>query len=663
MTMLALAIGVWGLGALGALTVRGRVAASVVGALSAVVGGTAASVAGVQALVSGGPVLWRWPWAVPAGALMLRLDPMAGAFLLPVGVIGALGAVYGAGYLRGHGSTASTRVAFAAYNVLCAGMALVVTANHMLLLIVAWEVMTLSSWVLVVHDHAVAEVRAAGLQYLVAGHLATAAIALLVLLVAAANGSFAIAPVAGPVAAPAGLLFVLALAGFGTKAGIVPWHVWLPDAHASAPSHVSALMSGVMITMGFYGLARFLPLFGVPAAWWGYVLVALGGAGLTGGILFSLAQRDVKRALAYSTVENAGLATLGMGVGVLGWAWHDPLLSGLGWTAALLHLWNHALAKSVLFLGFGAAAQRAGSRDLDALGGLLARWRWAGAATTLGAGAIAALPGLNVFVSEWLLLRALLGAVLQGSGAGEVVMIAAVIAVVTAGAIALAAFARLAGVALLGAPRTKAAASALEPGWSMRAPLIVLAAGCAAVAAVPTPVTGLLAGAVALASPHADTRIATALVQPLGWLLPALVVLVAATAGARAAVRRAGARRFAATWGCGYDAPSAAMQYSSTSFASGITTVFQPVLQARIERGVTSGGGTAGALWPVAARWASVIDDPALRLGYRPLFARIGRAAVRIRGGARARVTTSVLYLVAALVLLLGLLFVPGIGA
>ncbi|MDE3151164.1 MAG: oxidoreductase [Gemmatimonadota bacterium] len=663
MTMLALAIGVWGLGALGALLARGRASASVVGALSAVAGGAAASAAGVQALVSGAPVLWHWPWAVPAGALMLRLDPMAGAFLLPVGVIGALGAVYGAGYLRGHGSAASTRVAFAAYNVLCAGMALVVTANHMLLLIVAWEGMTLSSWVLVVHDHAAAEARAAGVQYLVAGHLATAAILLLALVMAAANGSFAIAPLAGPAAVPAGLLFVLALVGFGTKAGIVPAHVWLPDAHASAPSHVSALMSGVMITMGFYGLARFLPLLGVPAAWWGYVLVALGAAGLTGGILFSLAQRDVKRALAYSTVENAGLATLGIGLGVLGAAWHDPILSGLGWTAALLHLWNHALAKSVLFLGFGAAAQRAGSRDLDALGGLLARWRWVGSATTVGAGAIAALPGLNVFVSEWLLLRALFGAVLRGSGAGEVVMIAALIAVVMGGAIALAAFARLVGVALLGAPRTPAAASAPEPGWTMRAPLIVLAAACAAVAAAPVPVTGVLAGAVALASPLADTRIATALVQPLGLVLPALVLLGALTAGARAAVRRAGARRYSATWGCGYGAPSAAMQYGSTSFGSGITAVFQPVLQARIEREAVPGGGPAGALWPVSARWASVTDDPALRRGYRPLFARIGRVAARVRGGERARVTTSVLYLVAALVLLLGMLFVPGIGA
>ncbi|MBX6333400.1 MAG: oxidoreductase, partial [Gemmatimonadaceae bacterium] len=275
MSALALALLCWAIGAVGALLLWERRLAAPVGAAGAVAGGVAAAVAAFHAL-GAAPATWRAPWSVPMGALALRLDPLAAVFLLPIAVAGALCAVYGVAYLTRHAHGRPLGGSFAAYDVLLASMALIVTANDLVLLLIAWELMTLSSWALVVSDHEERAVRAAGLQYLIAGHLATAALVVLVMMLATASGTFEIAALAGRTPAAGGVLFLLALIGFGTKAGIVPMHVWLPDAHPAAPSHVSALMSAVMITMGFYGLARFIPLFGAPALWWAYLLMALG---------------------------------------------------------------------------------------------------------------------------------------------------------------------------------------------------------------------------------------------------------------------------------------------------------------------------------------------------------------------------------------------------
>jgi NADH:ubiquinone oxidoreductase subunit 5 (subunit L)/multisubunit Na+/H+ antiporter MnhA subunit len=426
---------------------------------------------------------------------------------------------------------------------------------------------------------------------------------------------------------------------------------------------VSALMSGVMITMGFYGLARVLPLLGAPPLWWAYVLLALGAAGAVGGMLFSLAQRDVKRALAYSTVENAGVAAMAVGVGLLGTSLHDPFVAALGWTAALLHLWNHALAKSLLFLGFGAVAQRAHSRDLDALGGFLRRWRRTGAALVLGAAAIAALPGLNLFVSEWLLLRAFLAGALTLAGANRAAAIGGLVALAFAGSLALAGFARLVGVGLLGVPRTPGAAEAREPGWTMGGPTVALAVGCVAVAARPGLAVRALGAAVQDIVPNASLGAAEGAVGPLAALVPLLVAFVLIVIGVRALRSRRSPSRAGATWACAYADVTPSMQYSSTSFAGGITSVMQPLLRG-------SGARAAAAVevrlsrspWPVAAAWASATPDRVLDGVYRPLAARVARVAGRVRALHRARVTTALLYLVGALVVLLALLFLPGLG-
>ena len=664
MTALAVALAAWLGGGAAAVALRRTAFGSAVGLGAVLIGGVAAALAGARALAAPAAT-WMARWTLPAGALRLRLDPLAGAFLLPLAVVGVLGAVYGVAYLRrhahGHGAPAadSLGLSLGLYALLLGSMAAVVAANDLLLLLIAWETMTLTSWALVVSDHREDAVRSAGLQYLIASHLATALLLFLALALAEGSGSLEIAALTGRSRFPSALLFLLTVVGFGTKAGVVPVHVWLSDAHPAAPSHVSALMSAVMVTMGFYGLARFLPILGEPAAWWGYLLLVLGATGAVGGVLFAVAQRDVKRVLAYSTVENAGIATVGIGLGLLGSALGRPDLAGFGWTAALLHLWNHALAKAGLFLGFGAVAQAAGSRSLDDLGGLLARWPSFGALLVLLAAAIASVPGLNVFASEWLLLRGLLRGAMAETGFAQVVLLGALVALAFAGGLAIACFARLLGVALLGTARGSGAARAVPPPLAMTAPIAVLAAACLGVAAAPSAVAALLEPAVRTAAGAADAAAARATLSPLGALLPLLVGAALVVAAVRSVAARGPAPVRSSTWGCGYPVPTAAMQYTSTSFAEPITRVMQPVLATETETVALEGRPGTGATWPVQMLWLSRTADRALAVLYQPLFAWGSALAVRLRAFYKPRASTSLLYIAVTAVVLLALLFLP----
>jgi formate hydrogenlyase subunit 3/multisubunit Na+/H+ antiporter MnhD subunit len=656
-----LALTCWLGSGLGAALLRGRGFAALLGAVGAVGGGAAAAFSAVATLATRETANWSRPWSVPGGALALRIDPLSAVFLLPIGVIGALCAVYGVAYMR-HGVHGRAQGgSFAAYNLLLASMAAVVAANDLLFLLITWELMTLTSWVLVVTDDEDPAVRGAGLQYLVAGHLGTAALLLLALLLATGSGSFEIAAVPGRSGVSNSLLFCLALVGFGTKAGIVPMHVWLPDAHPAAPSHVSALMSAVMVTMGFYGLARFIPLLGPPAVWWGYLLLLLGAVGAGGGILFANAQRDGKRVLAYSTVENVGIAALAMGLGLLGTAWRRPELAGIGWTAALLHLWNHALAKSTLFLGFGAIAQRVGSRDVDSMGGLLRRWPSLGAALLLSAAALASLPGLHVFTSEWLVIYGLLagGATLQG--AAPVVLFSGLALLGFVGSLALVCFTRLVGIALLGNPRSVAAERVPEPGWAMRVPILALAGAGLVIAIVPSTIAGLLGGAVAIVTPTgAASEAVQGALRPLAMLPVILVVTSAILLSIRWVMFRGSARKSTQTWGCGYASPTAAMQYTAMSFSEPVTSILRPVLATDVD--AENAPHTAGLPWVIAARWSTRTPDRVLVGIFQPLFAMIERGGARLREFQRPRVTISLLYIVVTVLVLLGLLFLPASG-
>jgi formate hydrogenlyase subunit 3/multisubunit Na+/H+ antiporter MnhD subunit len=567
------------------------------------------------------------PWSVPGGRLALALDPLSAFFLVPIFALPAIAAPYGAAYLRGEGRDASHGPAWLWFNLLTAAMALVATAQNAVLFLLAWEGMALASFLLVGFHHEREEVRRAAWTYLVATHLGTALLLLLFALLGRESGSLDFAGFRAP-AGGAGALFLLALVGFGAKAGLFPLHVWLPEAHPAAPSHVSALLSGVMIKTGLYGLLRALTWLGPPPAWWGALLVFAGALSAVLGILFALAQRDLKRLLAYSSVENMGILLLGVGIGLVGTSAGEPWLAALGFAGALLHAWNHALAKGLLFLGAGSLGRAAHSLDLERLGGLLRRMPWTGASFLLGAAAICALPPGNVFAGELLLALGCFRG-LAAPSLPALPLAAALIGLGASGGLAAACFAKACGVALLGEPRSPGAREAREAPPAMRGPLALLAAACAGLGLASPLALAAAAGPVALLArgPSAAAELAplAALLWRVGAFGAFALALVGLALGARALVLRGRAVGAGPTWDCGYAAPTSRMQYSASSFAQPLTRLFEAAL------GTAWLESPAPGLFAAPARLATSVPDLARARLFGPLFSAVEGLALRLR--------------------------------
>jgi len=653
MTGLAAAFALLLVGALAAALCGRRSGAAAGAAVASAAGAAVAGLLSLLPVLSGAPPLvWESPWAMPWGGLALRVDPLSAFFALFVLVLAVPFAAYGKGYLSHHGPSGWTSLSWSFYLLLVAAMVLVVTADDGFLLLLAWEGMAVSSLFLVLHDHEKEEVRRDGLVYAVAAHLGAAALVALFALWGARAGSLRYEALAA--AAPGGrlawVLFLLALAGFGSKAGLVPFHIWLPRAHPAAPSHVSALLSGVMVKMGVYGLMRVLLLMGPPRASWGFVLMGVGAASALGGVVYALAQRDLKRLLAYSTVENVGIITLALGAAFTARAAGMPGVAALCAGGALLHTLNHGLFKGLLFCAGGAAAQAAGSRDLESLGGLLRRMPLTGAGFLAGAAALCALPPLNGFAGEFLLYAGLLRGGFEGRGAAAGVLFFAVPALALCGGLALACFAKAAGVAFLGEPRSAGAAAARDGSAWMTAPVLALAGACLA--------AGLGAPFLLpwIARPASVLAVATG---PLLWpvwegvltgvslagggllaLLCALLLLRRLLLGGRPA----GA---AGTWGCGYTAPTERMQYSGASFSAPLLDPVAPLLRPHLHLRRPEG------FFPRSASFASHWEDLADRYLYGPLFGGIARLASALRPLQQGRLQIYLFYILMTLLALL----------
>jgi hydrogenase-4 component B len=581
MSLLLLGCGLILAGALGQLLLRraGRLADGVYAVL--LVSGCLLGLGPALAVLAGAPAaLVSLPGSLPGGPWVFGLDPLSAWFLLPIFGVGACAGVFGTGYLapeRAHRPIAHVHALFALLLVALVG---VVTAQAMVPFLAAWEVMALSAYLLVMFEHEQAKVRRAGLIYILLTHLST--LGLIGMFAAfgagAAGRSFADLAVVMPLPGdPRTVGLVLALVAFGLKAGVVPLHFWLPGAHAAAPSHVSAVLSGVMLKMGIYGLLRVLSLVGQPPAWFGWTLCALGLVSGILGVLWALGQHDLKRLLAYHSVENIGIILLGMGVGVLGLAYGHPTVALLGLTGALLHALNHALFKSLLFLGAGAVLRATGSRMLEELGGLGRALPWTAAAFALGSVAIVGLPPLNGFVSEWLVFQALILA--GGSGDGLRFAVTGVAGLALIGGLALACFTKLNGVVFLGHPRRagRQRPGPGDPDWSMLGPLVVLAGCCLLIGLAPSLV---LAPARVIAIGAFHIRDITGVTYG-AWDAAAMRVsilgfgLIAATAAAVVLRRRhSTSPRSGITWGCGASAPWPRAQYTASSYAAPLLLAF-----------------------------------------------------------------------------------------
>jgi formate hydrogenlyase subunit 3/multisubunit Na+/H+ antiporter MnhD subunit len=621
--------------------------ASAIGAGSAVLASAFGLTHAIGVLRNGPTETLALAWDVPYGHLRIQTDPLSAFFLVPLFGLGALAAIYGAGYLREAGRRRALGPVWLAYDTLLASMALVLVARQAVLFLVAWEVMVLASYVCVTFEHEEREVSRAGWVYLVASHVGTAALlAFFLLFGREAHGfDFRVLSAASPGPVVGGLLGALALVGFGVKAGFVPLHVWLPEAHAAAPSHVSALMSGVLVKMGIYGVLRTLLLLRATPSWFGPALGALGLMGALFGVLLASYQRDLKRALAYSSVENLGLVTLGVGTGAWGWTSGRPQVAALGIAAALLHVWNHALMKGLLFLCAGSVLHGAGTRDLERLGGVMARMPRTGALMILGSVAIAGLPPLNGFVSEWLLYLALLQGALASRGARSVLAMLIIGAVSLTGALAGLAFVRLVGTALLGQPRRDRAARAHDSPALMVAPMAVLAVGCIGAALAPDVVLGTLAASAnAVLHGAGSLSDAGAPLATLARLNAAVWILVALGGGAMAWARRHRPSAAGETWGCGYAAPTERMQYTAQSFSETVSERLVPRwLRPRVADLRVTG------TFPARVDFASDSADPVTRGFFEPLFARWADRFARLRWMQQGMLHVYLVYILVAL--------------
>lgn len=576
------AIGV--LTALAAIVVPRR--AAVVGVGTALTG-AAALVAGAAAL-AGGSFSVVLPGLLPLSGVWLALDPLGGLFVAVTGGVAVAAGIYGISYadtadLRARG----VQVALPLFVV---AMVLVPAAASVGTLLVCWELMALASLVLVVAEHRrEPDVASAGRWYAVMTHLGfmSVLIGLMVFVAHAGDDSFAALRDARLSPAVAGLVFVATLTGFASKAGIVPLHAWLPRAHPEAPSHVSALMSAAMVNLGVYGLVRVgVDLLGGGAAWWWLLVLALGTVSAVYGILQAAMSSDLKRLLGQSTTENMGLVLVGVGAAGLFASAGDRVLAALALTAALVHVVGHAAFKTLLFLAAGSVLHATGSRDLDALGGLRPVMPVTTAAFGLGALAASALPPGTAFVSEWLLLQALIHGLPSGGVAASIAMPVAVAAVALTAGLAVATFVKAFGVGFLAKPRSDAAAAAHESPATMLAAMGLAGLACVVLALWPAgilPAAQVAAGGVAV-SGDVTLRLnqVTGALSPLLLALGLVAALVAVAGVMRMATARQ-ARREARLWDCGGGPMSARMEYTATSFAEPLQRVFDDVVQPELD--------------------------------------------------------------------------------
>jgi hydrogenase-4 component B len=578
-------------------------------------------------------------WSIPGGNFLIELDGLAALFLLPALVVLGVGGIYGLGYFprAQHGAAAGWLRIF--YGMVGAALALLPVCRNGLLFLMAWEVMSIGCFLLILTEQAEEATRRAAYVYLAATHTGTLALFAMFILLGGTGGSFDFPPAASldPSTWQAGAIFVLALVGFGIKAGLMPFHFWLPGAHAAAPSHVSALMSGVVIKMGVYGLVRITSMYAGPPAWWGGVILIIGVVSAIMGVAFALAQHDLKRLLAYHSVENIGIILIGLGSALLGQTFHNPTLVVLGLAGALLHVVNHGLFKSLLFLGAGAVIRATGTRQIDRYGGLLRSMPATAFFFLGGSVAICGLPPLNGFVSEWFIYLGLLHSQAAGVGYPLFLAVLALPALAMTGALAVACFVKIFGVTFLGSARSQLPAPVREASASMLLPMALLFVCCLAIGLAPWTIVPLLQRAVAawlgpapgigaLAGSPQNMLIST--LAPVEWITLGTFLMLASAAAFSLWLHSfpvADREKRPATWGCGFRAGTARMQYTALSFAEMLVSLFHWGVWSDI-----SGGRSIG-FFPGVARLAAHTPDLILDRLIHPLCQALSRISLAIR--------------------------------
>lgn len=671
--LLRIALGAYAAGVAGSLLgLRRPSLANMLGFGCATLAGVAGIGAAVLVLTAGAgtqtAAFELWPSLIPYVRLTVNLDALSAFFLLIVSLLAVGLSLYSLGYVRGFYGRKNVGVLGAFYNSLLMAVTLVFIASNAFFFLIAWEIMALCAYCLVSFEHEKAEARNAGVLYFIMSHIGTGCLILGFLLLFQFSGDYSFEGFrAWGAKLPPGqrnAAFYLFLAGFGVKAGIVPLHIWLPEAHPVAPSNVSALLSGVMIKTGIYGLTRVLfDFLGTPPNWWGVTVLSIGTISAVLGVLYALMEHDLKRLLAYHSIENIGIILMGLGAALMFLHTGHPVLATLALIAGMYHTINHAMFKGLLFLGAGAVLHSTHTRNMEEMGGLIKRMPTTALFFLIGAVAISALPPLNGFVSEWLTYQALL----QGFGTTESLVrlmfpLGGAMLALT-GALAAACFVKAFGITFLAQPRGHEAREAHEASPTMLAGMGFLTAVCIFLGLFPTlflrlldPLTAQLTGERLGATLSLSHGLVLGNTQPLGGSVSTLGMLLMGICllpiplvlwlffGRRALVR------IGPTWDCGSRGLTPQMEYTATGFSKPIRMIFKALFRPKRE---VQREYDYSPYFAKTIRFQSHIEEAFVTRIYRPLNRGILRLSRRMRALQAGSIQAYLIYIFITLLLLL----------
>jgi formate hydrogenlyase subunit 3/multisubunit Na+/H+ antiporter MnhD subunit len=649
--LLSLAIAFQAVSGLPLLVAKGSGAAQRLAAFLMLAGSLLGAVGAIWALLVPTALTFVLASGLPFGPAEIGIDPLSAIFLLPMFVVTGCSAVYGVGYwpAKKHPGNVGKLTLF--LGVLAAALTTLLLARNTVLFLLAWEVMAFAAYFALTTEDEKPEVREAGVLYLITTHVGSLALFAMFSLLKGTTGAY-LFPLQGTLSAQTGIatgVFLTALLGFGLKAGVMPLHVWLPSAHANAPSHISAILSGVVLKTGIYGMVRVFSAFTHIPLWWGCTVLLLGAVSGVIGVAFAIGQHDLKRLLAYHSIENIGIIMMGLGAALVGQSQGNQALVVLGMGGALLHVVNHATFKALLFLAAGSVIHATGTRQIDLMGGVARRLPFSSLFFLVGAVAICGLPPLNGFISELMVYLGFFTAIRSYHGVAGAIPALAAPALALVGGLAVACFVKVYGVAFLGSPRSPEHAGGHEAPASMLLPMALLSLVCLLIGVAPALIAFPLNSAVlGYQSSLASQEIAS--LVPLGWLsllgaaLIALAALVALYLWRRA---RTLPHAVSVTWGCGYLRPTARMQYSAASFGEMLVYWFRGVLRPEVHREEVSG------LFPLPGRLESHLPEAVLERIYLPFLDYLYLKSAPVRRLQHGKLNIYIFYTFLTLVLLM----------
>jgi hydrogenase-4 component B len=634
----------------------------------ALVGASLETVSSAIACIQGLTFTWSLPCGVPLFSWTVRLDPLSAFFSFALGLLGVSVSIYSFGYLRDWQARKNIGILGFFYNILLLSLALVFTASNAFFFLLAWEVMALSAYCLVSFEHEIEETRKAGILFLIMSHAGTGLLLIAFLtLASSANGldfsSFRALASQLP-AWQGSAIFLLFFLGFGVKAGLIPIHVWLPAAHPVAPSNISALMSGIVIKAGIYGLARvFFDFFDVAPLWAGSVVLSVGVVSALLGVLYALMEHDLKRLLAYHSIENIGIILIGFGASLMFHTLGHPNLAALALIAGLYHTLNHAIFKCLLFLAAGSVLHSTRTRNMERMGGLIRNMPVTSLCFLIGAVAISGLPPLNGFVSEWLTYQALLAGFGTTQSLTRVIFPLAGALLALTAALAAACFVKAFGITFLALPRSEEAEKAHEAPLSMKIGMAILAAGCIALGLGATwflpvfdPITQQALG----------LRISSSLIAANGFVISAgsarggtistagiaaaLVMLSLVPAVIQFAWGRRSRRSTGAVWDCGLPGLTAENEYTATAFSKPLRMIFSALYRPRRE---IQADFNVSPYYPTAIHFESEIEPTFEKHLYDPIKERVLALAGRMRAVQAGSIHAYLAYIFVTLIILL----------